>query len=639
MTMLDSMRRHKNWLKWSLGIVVLTFILLYVPSFLRDPNVGAAATDEIAVVEGRRITVAEYQRAYLQQVNQMRQSYGESLDEQMLKQFGIPQRVVQQLVDEEAVLAEADRLGLTVTDGELRERIIRFPGFLEGGVFIGDARYRQLLRMQRPPLTPAEFEAQLRDRLLSDKLLTAVTDWVRVADAEVAEEHSRRNEKVKLDLAVFKADQFRAGITPTDAEVQAQFTGREESYRIPEKRRVKFMSIDAEAMRTKMTATPQEIEAKYKENISTYSTPEQIRASHILLKTEGKDEAAVKKAAEAVLAKVKAKGDFAALAKQYSEDEGSKVKGGDLDYFGRGAMVKEFEEAAWALQPGQTSDLVKSQFGFHIIKLADKKAAVTRTLDEVRAQLEDQIKWDKAQTEALKLAEEVAKEIDDPSDLDRVSRARALTVSDSGLFARDEPMAGIGFAPAVSSQAFTLEQGKVSGMLRTNQGYAFITLVEVKPAYVPKLDEVKDKVREDVARAKAVELARTKAASMARAAKTNFAAAAKAVGVEVKSTEFITRGSALPEIGTNAAVDTAVFALKAGDTTAPIPTDNAVVVARVAERQDPKPDALATERESLRAELLQQRRAAFFAAYMTKAKKNMKIEYGEAAIKTVLGGM
>lgn len=641
MTMLDSMRRHKGWLKWSLGIVVLTFVLLYVPSFLKDTSLGAAPNDAIATVEGRHITVAEYQRAYLQQVNSLRQAYGENLDEQMLRQLGVAQRIVQQLVDEEAVLAEAHRRGLSVSDGELKERIIRFPGFQEGGKFIGDAAYRLRLRMQRPPLTPAEFEAQLRDQLVSEKLLSAITDWVRLTEAEVDQEYRQRNEKVKLDLAIFKADQFKAGITPSDTELLAHFTGREDTYRMPEKRHIKFLSIDAEGLRTKMTATPQEVDARYKENLKAYSTPDQIRASHILLKTEGKegkDEAAVKKVAEAVLAKVKAKGDFAALAKQYSEDDTNKDKGGDLDYFGRGAMVKEFDDVAWALKPGETSGLVKTQYGFHIIRVLDKKAAVIRTLDEVRPQLEDQIKWDKAQTEALTLAEQVAKEVDDPTDFERVARARGLTVGDSGFFSREEPIAGLGFAPAVAAQAFTLEPGKVSGMLRTNQGFAFITLVEVKPSYVPKLDEVKDKVREDVIRAKAVELARTKAATMAQAAKGNFAAAAKAVGVEVKSTELITRGTALPEIGANAAVDTAVFALKTGETTPPIPTDNAVVVARVKERQDLKPESLATERETLRAEMLQQRRAAFFAAYMTKAKKDMEISYGEAAIKTILGG-
>ena len=139
----------------------------------------------------------------------------------------------------------------------------------------------------------------------------------------------------------------------------------------------------------------------------TYSTPEQIRASHILFKTEGKDEAAVKKIAESVLAKVKAGGDFAALAKQYSEDDLSKKNGGDLDYFGRGAMVKEFDDAAWALQPGQISDLVKSQFGFHIISVDGQEGRRRpRPLAEVRPQIEDQIKLEKAQAEAQKIADD-----------------------------------------------------------------------------------------------------------------------------------------------------------------------------------------------------------------------------------------
>jgi peptidyl-prolyl cis-trans isomerase D len=637
MTMLDRMRRHKNWLKWSLGIVVATFILLYVPSFLSPGGgTGAAPTDVIATVNGRQVLVATYQRAYQAQMQSLRSAYGDKFNEDMLRQLGIAQRIVQQLIDEEAVLAEADRLGITVGDAELRERIVRIPGFQESGHFVGDARYRQILQMQRPPMRPSEFEDQMRSELTAEKLQAAVTGWVRVSDAEVEQEYRRRNEKVKLDLAVFTSNQFRAGIQPTDAELAAQFNTHPDAYKIPEKRRVRYLSVDAETLRPKMTASGPEIEARYKDNIQTYSTPEQVRASHILFKTQDKDEAAVKKVAESVLAKVKAGGDFAALAKQYSDDD-SKKNGGDLDYFGRGTMVKEFEDAAFSLNVNQISDLVKSPFGFHIIKVTDKKAAVTRTLAEVRPQIEDQIKMEKAQAEAQKTADAMVKEITAPADLDKVARARGLTVGDSGLFARDEPIAGLGFAPSVAAEAFTMQQDKVSGELRTNNGFAFITLAEIKPSYPPKLEEVKDKVKDDVVRLKAVDVARAKAAAMAQAARSNFAAAAKAAGVEIKNTDFITRGTAFPDVGISPAIDDAVFALKAGETTAPIATENAVVVAHVKERQDMNPANFAADKESTRAQLLQQRRGEFFGAYMNKAKQKLKIGFNEAAIRTILG--
>ena len=644
MTMLDSMRRHKGWLKWSLGIVGVTFVWFYVPSFFRGTQ-GTAATDALATVDGRDVLVGAYQRLYQQQIQSLRAASGSNFDEKLVQQLGIAQRLIMQMVDSEAVLAEESRLGVTVSDAELAESITRVPGFTDPatGQFIGETRYRQLLEMQRPPMSTGEFEEQMREQLITEKLQAAVTGWVRVSDAEVDEEYHRRNEKVKLDLAVFTSTQFQAGIQPTDAELAAEFAAHPDTYTMPEKRRVRYLSIDADALRAKMTVTPQEVEAQYQNNLSTYSTPEQIRASHILFKTEGKDEAAVKKVAESVLAKVKAPGaDFAALAKQYSEDDASKAQGGDLDYFGRGRMVKEFEDAAWAMTPGQISGLVKSQFGFHIIKLTDKKPAAQRSLAEVRPQLEDQLRYEKAQAEAAKIAGEIASDIKAPADLDRVARARGLQVGDSGLFAREEPLAGLGFAPDVASQAFTMQPNTVSGQLRTNQGFAFIALAEVKPPYVPKLDEVKDKVKANVVKTKAVEVAKQKANVMAQTAKANFAAAAKAAGVTVKTTEFIARGSAYPEIGVNAAVDAAVFGLKAGETTPPIPTDTAVVIAHVKERQDVDPAKAATEKDALRSELVQQARGTFFAAYMGKAKDKLqkagKIKFNEAAIKAILGG-
>lgn len=637
MTMLDNMRRHKAWLKWSLGLVVVAFVLLYVPSFM---DTGApSANDTIATVDGRVVKAGDFRTMYAQQVDAYRQAYGANLNDQLLKQLGIEQRLIQQMIDEEAVLAEARRLGLSVTDSEVQMRILRLPALQENGVFVGYDRYRQMLDMQRPPLTAPQFEEQLRRTLLAEKVQAAVTGWVRVSDADVEREYRSKNEKVKLELAVFNAAEFRGGIQPTDAELQAQFTAHADLYQIGERRRVRFLSIDAQALRSKVTVTDAEIQAQYQANIATYSTPEQVHVRHILLKTEGKDDAKVKAAAEAVLAKVKAPGaDFAKLATQFSEDEGSKEKGGEYDFFGKGTMVKEFEEAAWALKPDEISGLVKTQFGYHIIKLLEKRPASTKPLAEVKAQIDDQIRWGKAQTEAQKINDEIAPSIKQPADLDRIAQSRSLVVGDSGLFGRDEPLAGLGFAPSVSAEAFAMKQGAVSASLKTDRGFAFITLTEVQAPHAPKLDEVKAKVQDDVIRTKALELARAKSQTVSQQGKANFAAAAKAAGVEVKKTELIARGTALPEVGVSGVIDQAVFALNQGDVSAPIATETAVVVAHVVEKQSGTPEGLATERDSLHSQLLQQSRQEFFAAYMTKAKTKMKIVINEATVKQLIGG-
>lgn len=635
MTMLDRMRRHKAWLKWSLGLVVVTFVLLYVPSFL-DTG-GPSATDTIATVEGRAVKAGDFRTMYAQQVDAYRQAYGANLNDQLLKQLGIEQRLIQQMIDEEAVLAEATRLGLTVTDAEVQTRILRLPALQENGVFVGYDRYRQMLDMQRPPLTPAAFEEQLRRTLMAEKIQAAVTGWVRVTDADIEKEYKTRNEKVKLELAIFNAQQFRDGIQPTDADLQAQFTAHADQYQIGERRRVRFLSIDAQALRAKVTVTDAEIQAQYNANIATYSSPEKVHVRHILLKTEGKDDATVKAAAEALLAKAKAPGaDFAKLATQYTEDEGSKDKGGEYE-FGRGEMVKEFEDASWALKKDEISGLVKSTFGYHIIKLLDKREASLKPLAEVKPQIDDQLRWTKAQAEAQKINDEIAPSIKTPADLDRIAQARGLVVGDSGLFSRDEPLAGLGFVPAVAAEAFTMAQGAVSTSLRTDRGFAFITLAEVQAPHAPKLDEVKAKVREDVIRVKAVELAKAKAQAVSQG-KANFAAAAKAAGVEVKKTELVARGSALPDVGVSGVVDDAVFALNQGDVSAPIATDTAVVVAKVVEKQTGTPEGLAAERDALRGQLLQQARQEFFASYMTKAKTKMKIVVNEATVKQLIGG-
>src|SRR4051812_8605583 len=260
MTMLDRMRRHKGWLKWSLGIVVVSFVVLYIPSFLNDSTQGAASNSVVASVDGRDITAAQFRRVYQQQIQQYRQSYGANIDERLLKQLGIDQRIVQQMIQEEAALAEASRIGISASDAEVRERILSLPAFQENGQFIGDTRYRQLLQMQMPPIRPSEFEDQVRRSIVSEKLQAAVTGSITVADKDVEAEFRKRNEKVKMSVVNFPADKFRDGTTASDDEVAKYFDAHKDAYRIGEKRKVRYVTIDQEALRAKATVTGQQIE-------------------------------------------------------------------------------------------------------------------------------------------------------------------------------------------------------------------------------------------------------------------------------------------------------------------------------------------------------------------------------------------
>jgi peptidyl-prolyl cis-trans isomerase D len=633
--MLDRMRRHKNILKWSLALVVLAFVLLYIPDFLRG---SAGLGEAIASVEGREITVNEFRRAYQRQMQQYRAAYGASMDERLLKQLGIDQRIVQQLVEEEAALAEAGNQGIRATDEEVLQRILAIPAFQENGQFIGYERYRQMLQMQDPPVRESEFEEQVRRSIIVEKLQAALTSWITVTDAEVEADFRKRNEKVKLAVVALPVDKFREGVKVEDSEIAAWFEQRKNDYRIPEKRKLRYALVDVQAIRERIQASAQDVQRYYEDNQQQYSTPEQVRASHILLKTEGKDEAAVRKAAEDLAAKARAGADFAELAKKHSEDDSNNTKGGDLDFFGRGQMVADFDTVAFAMKPGEISAPVKTEFGYHVIKLSEKRAASQRQLAEVRGQIEDQIRWQRAQDQAQRTADDVATQLKKPSDFDTVAKPRGLVVAESGMFAREEPIAGLGMAPAAAEQAFELKDGQVSEAIRTPQGFAFITVTGKQDAYVPKLDEVKPRVREDVLKKKAVDLAKERAAAIASQMKTgDFNAVAKAAGFEVKTTELITRGGAIPDVGASAAVDAAAFSLPVGGVSDAIATDNGAVVVKVLERKDPTAEETKAGRDQARSQLLNERRGRFYASYMAKARDRMRVTINRQLISQIVG--
>ncbi len=640
MTMLDRMRRHRNWLKWSLALVCLAFVVFYIPDFLQNPAANIVTPQgAVAVVEDHEIPAEEFQRTYTAQLAAYRSAYGAAMSDQLLKQLGVDQQVLMQLVDERAALSEAERLNITASDEEVRQRILKIPAFQENGQFIGEQRYQQLLSMQRPPLSAAAFEDSIRRAIVVDKLRAAVTEWLSITDQEIEAEYRRRNDKVKLAVLAFRGDSFRPDVTASDAEIAAHFDAHKDDFKVPEKRKIKYVMVDAEAMKATATVTQADLENAYNDNFEQYSTPEQIRASHILLKTEGKDENAVKAAAEDVLKQAKAGADFAELAKQYSEDEGTKEKGGDLDLFGRGRMVPEFDTAAFAMESGQISDLVRTPYGFHIIKLTEKQGGVTKTLEEVKPQLTEQVQQQKAQQQVEALADRLTPLITKPADLDTVAKANGLTAQESALFARDEPLMGLGGAPEVAARAFQISDGEVAGPIGTSRGVAFIALTGKQDAYVPKLEEAKDKVQEAVIAQKARDLARQKATEVLAKVKTaeDFDKAAKAAGYEARATELIARDAPIPDLGVAPAVTTAAFALGQGAVSDVITTDTGAAIVKVVEKQEVGETEMTANRDQFREELLNDRRGRFFSAYMVKAKQKMKIQLNREAIQRVIG--
>lgn len=634
MTMLDRMRRHKNWLKWSLFLVVVAFIALYFPDFVGTGATGSASA-EVARVGDERITAGTFQRVYQRQMQAYSQAYGGSVNAQLLKQLGIDQQILRQLIDERAAVAEARRLGLTVSDAEVAQRILAMPGLQENGTFVGQEAYRRALAAQG--MTEGEFERNLREALLVDKLRSALTEWVTVSDADVDAEFRRRNEKVKAELVVFSADKFRDQVQVSDADLTAYFEANKEDYRIGERRKIRYVLVDVEQLRARATVLPTEVEKYYRDNEAQWTTAEQVRASHILLKTEGKDEAAVRARAEALLAQLKGGADFAALARRESEDEVSKASGGDLDFFGRNRMVKEFEDVAFSLPVGQLSDVVKTSFGFHIIKVTDKKPEVRKPLDEVRQQITDQLAYERAQTQASAMADQIAQQARTAAELQQAAASRGLTVAESGFFTRDEPIAALGPAPEVTNRAFELNEGEVAGPVRVARGLVIFATSGREESKLPAFADVKERVREDAIRAKARELSQARARALAAEFTSNFAAAAKAAGLAPATTELVARGTAWPEVGVSPAVDEAAFTLAAGAVSAPVATDAGTVVLKVVEREAPAADQLASARDSLKQELLAERRAKFYNAYMAKARQRLSITINPDVVRQIVG--
>ena len=636
MTMLDRMRQHKGWLKWSLALVCLAFVFLYVPSFVQQaPEVTGAMTDVLAQGGDEEITVGQFRTVYLQQLQSYQTQSGGEITSEILQSMGVDRQLLQQMIDEYAALAEAQRLGFTVSDAEVRERIVSLPAFQQNGRFVGEEAYLQLLRVQQPPTSPAQFEDNVRRSLTLERLQAAVTDWITISDNDLRQEYVNRNEQVRVSAVSFRADDFREGLEANDDDVAALYDQSASDYLVPEKRRLRFVLIDVPALKAAFTPTDLDIQSYYDNNLDRYTEPTTLRASHILLRTTGEDTAAVQAQAEAIVAEARAGADFAALALEHSQDEGTKALGGDLGEIAPGQLPPEFENAAFALEQGQVSDPVTSIIGIHVIKATEKTGGVSQTLESVRATIVDLLKQESADARARALADAMALEITTAADLDVAASRRGLEAQESAFAAPGEPILGLGFSSEVTAQAFQLAEGQVAGPIQTPTGPAFVTVTGIQDPYVPPLEEIETRLRDDVIRRKAFVAAQARAAEIVTlltpTSDAEFELAAQEAGLEVNTSGLLTRGTAIPGIGLNAAVEAAAFALPVGETSAPILTGNTAVVLRVLERQEASDADFATARETLRTQLTAERQSQFFAAYMQKAKTKLFIDINMAA--------
>jgi peptidyl-prolyl cis-trans isomerase D len=639
---LGFMRRHRRWLFVFLWIVIAAFIILYIPAF--EGSTKGSPSEALASVGGLPITVGEFQRAYLRQRQTYERLYQGRLDPAMFRSLGIENQVFEGLVAERIVLLEAKRLGLTVSDDSVAREIATSPQFQRDGKFIGAPEIRRLLELQG--MSAQEFEEAVRSDLLRRKLESLVTDGVGVTAADAEREFRRRNEQIRAEYVLVDVGRYRPQVSVTDEDVKARYDGHKETYKAPEKRVVTYLLVDTETLKSRVAVTDREVEAYYQEHKDEFKQPEEVCASHILVKVkttpeapEGRPDPEARTIGESILAQVRAGADFAALAKKSSEDKGSADRGGDLGCFPRGRMVPEFDNAAFSLAAGETSELVKSSFGYHIIRAASHREETFAPLPQVKETVRTNLLSERAAALADEKMESIAVALRRGRSLEEAGKDQGLTVAKSAPMARGESVAPLA-SPALVAQAFELKSGETEREpFPLAQGYAFIALAEIQPPRTPELSEIKDRVKADLLEERAFEKARATVASLkARAEKEGLEKAASAMGFVRKETpSLVGRGLALGDLGSSAALDETAFGLGEKVLSDPVRVASGYAVLRLLEKKAFDPAAFESQKRSLIASLKDERKSQLFQAYLKKARQGLTIERRPDIMKRFVG--
>ena len=564
----------------------------------------------------------------------------------MLVQQHIPDSMAQQLMPmvlqragtisvEQAILQqEADRLHLQVSNEDLRNflRTGPFAPYLfPNGQYVGDDAYINFInQMIDPQLSRTDFEKQLKQDLELQRLQSLITGAVTVPDNAVRQAYIQAGTKVKFDYAVVSAEDVKKTINPSDADLQTFFKQNAARYAnaIPETRKIQYVAFTAANLPGgKPQVTDAEIQSYYNSHLAEYKTEEQVKTRHILINSKAGADAqsdnAAKAKAEDVLKQLKAGGNFAELAKKYSEDPGSKDQGGELPLMPTAGLDPAYAKAAMALNPGQTSGLVKSQFGYHIIQTEQKQPAGTKPLSEVKDSIVQVLEQQKAgeaeQQFAGQLADDARK-----NGMEKAAAAHGLHVVTTDYVARDGVIGGLSDASSLLNQAFSASKGAAPATVSTGDGFAVFQVLDVKQAHAPDFAEYRSHILDDYRNERAPVIIQDELRKLDDRAKVlnDLKKAAAEFKIPVKSSDLVGQDGQIPDLGAMTGGAAVAFSLPKGAISGPISTADGGAVLSVTDKQEPSADEIAKNFDRMRDQLLSEQRDQMFNVFVgTLAKR------------------
>jgi peptidyl-prolyl cis-trans isomerase D len=621
--MITMMRRSRKALQVGLLIVVASFVaslFLFGSGRFGAENVR----DSVATVNGEPIPMERYQRRYQAYVEAYSQIYRDRFSPELAEKLGLPQQVVNDLVQEAVVVQRARAEGLEVTDEELNAQIQAIPAFLEGGRF-ALKRYEELLRQRG--MSAAKFENDVRRELTRVKVENLVRSAAKVSDAEVEKAFAVQHEGVRAAWVLIELAPLTAAATATDAEAETYLKQHGAEFRLPDRRRVQYVLLSPKDFTRPVSDA--DAEKYYQEHASEFEMPREVRVSHLLVRVPETGGSAAEDKAKAKVAdairRVKAGEPFAKVVKEVSEDPGSAQNGGDLGFVRKGEMVPAFEKAVFALQKGEISpEPVRTPFGFHAIKVEDVRAGGKKPLKEVAAQIKDKLSSENADRAARAKADEIKPPLQVAPDFMAEAKKLGLSPLETKVSKIESPV-GLPRGDSMEETAFSLAVGGVSSPLKTPAGYIVLKALETLPAAVPPMSEIKDQVIAAVKREKAEGGALARAKQIATEAKTgDLIALGKKAGAATGETPAFSRAKPaerLPGDAMLAALKTLV-----GGVTDPIKTAQGYYVLKVQERVPADTSDFEKERQKVSQDLVAQKQSQVWENWVSVARAKAKIE-------------